>query len=1195
MALKKQNFDLIITDEALRKILSYRKISNNHAENLQKCINALSTKGVQSQLIKVKGANRPLWCHSVDNEHVLYFTIGKGQNKKEIRILEFCTDVSNNLDAINEMLLSAGEFENRELLKNSCIEEFESSDIFPLAPDIRIANLKHGLKTYLNPKTDDELDQVIATDEKMTCADELQWCKFRRLEDWRNPEDLSLRLGPKQERMIHKPRPLLLQGVAGSGKTTILVHMAHQYAQANQGKKKTLIVVYTNPLKSYVLSLLEGIFASGKKDESIDVYTWRELCDYLSEKVSKKKLNWIDEIERIYLHLKWHRKELNLSDKLSITDLLEIIRAVIKGRSVHQELIPFEDFKIMNLNEVSYNNYFERDMIYAAAECYQNYLDSNQYIDDMDAARYLMNKADKLPRWDLVLIDETQDYTLVQLRLMTALSWKPSGLVFLGDEHQVVYPSLFSWDRIKEAIFDVWNFHPPEIEYLNFNYRNPRPVSEMGNIIMSYRLNQLNNQRQDVYSNHSLTPKPIRIQVFKKKISDIIKLLANNIGSLGIIFHSQASTQIKQAQNLKFQGIGFRRAFLPQSVKGIEFDVVCLINFNIEYRNIVFPGKTELSNSCFLLMLNEVYVSLTRTRGQLIIVDATSRQKGLWDEVNIKKHITIVESEDRILEMIPSSYQVKNSAGWCSAAIDFEHQNVLSSAAECWERADEHEKAAFCYESIKNYKKAAKSFTKAENFIAAAESYVRINMFYDAALSYEKVNQFNKAANCYEKANHFEIAAKIWNKIGKSEKVAECYEKINNYKLAAQTWEKIGKFEKVAKCYEKTNNLKSAAQVWCKIGEFEKAANCYERTNSFKLAAQAWFRINNTRKAISCIEQIKHFSKKVAVLLNNNKLFKEEAIYWENLAKLSKHDINQMKEYFVHAAYAWKNAGILPNLSKTFRNSLQSENTSFNHIMYFYYSNKYDELLLNKKVYQAEQTWKEIKKINIFKDMHLFFRAGVFFEKIQKWILAAENFEKSYGHQKAGECYEKLSLWVKAAINYEKAELWSKAADNYKKAKLWVKAAGNYEKAELWSKAAFSYKKVKLWDKVADIAERAELWDEAAHSYERAELLDKAVENYERAELWNEAAYSYIKAQLWDKAAENYERAKLWDKAAYSYKKAKLWDKAAENYERARLWDKAAENYEKAELLDKAAENYEKAELWDKVLECSLKSQMYET
>ena len=1080
-------------------------------------------------MIKVKGANRPLWCHSIDDKHILYFTIGTGDQKKEIRILDFCSNVSNDI-VVQEMLLRAGEFSTKKLINNSCIEDSATCEEFPIAPDIKLEGLKHGLQTFLNPKTDEELDQIIAADEKIEHADDLKQCKFSLLKkSWPNINELIVRLDHKQKEIIKQKTPLLLQGVAGSGKTTILVHKAYKLAQSNQGKKKILIVVYTNFLKRYVLNLLETISLTGKKDECIDFYTWRELCEDLSKKIHVKKFNWIDEIERIALHLKWHRKELNLSDKLSITDLLEIIRAVIKGRSVNQPLLTFEEFKKLNLKEkFYYDDIIDTKMIYQAAVRYQNYLDLNKYIDDMDAARYLMNKLYKLPRWDFVLIDEIQDYTLVQIRLLTALSKNCSGLVFLGDEHQVVYPSLFSWDRVKEAISNVWNLLPPKIDYLNFNYRNPRSVSELGDAIMSFRFNQLNKNWNKVDSNHSLTPKPIRMKVPKKKISEIIKLLASNIGSLGIIFDAKSTTQVSQVQKWKFHGIGFRRAFLPQSVKGIEFDVVCLVNFNYKYKDLVSTGKTNSSEPGLFLMLNEVYVSLTRTRHQLIIIDASSRQDGLWDEDSIKQHFLMLESEERLLKIIPSSYQIKNSAGWCTAAIDFEHQDAFAPAAECWERAGEYEKAAFCYESINDYAKAVKLFIKGKDFKNAARIYERMNSFYNAALSYEQIEEYEKAAECYEKANNFRLAAIAWSKINKTDEAINCLKKI---------------------------------------------------------------------------DEVVEYSEEIIELFNKFELYKKEAICWEHIAKSSKHDYKELRKKLLNAAFAWNQSDFLPKLYEKFKHSLQSNNVEF--LMYTYYQYKYNELIDNKELNQLKDTWKKLKKINIFQNTRLFEKAGYFFYNSQQYTIAGENFEKAKLWKKAGACFQNVKLWTKAAYCYEKVKLWQEAGECFEKDKQWQKAgyyyekstlwlnAGNcFEKAKLWQRAGACFEKVKLWKKVGECFEKDKQWQKAGYYYEKDKQWHKAGNCFKNAGLWQEAGDCFLKAGQLHIAGECFENAKQWRKSGFCYKEAMLWEKAGENYERAEFLIDAAVCYTQIELWDKAGILYKKLGLWEDADRCFAKISM---
>jgi len=53
------------------------------------------------------------------------------------------------------------------------------------------------------------------------------------------------------------------------------------------------------------------------------------------------------------------------------------------------------------------------------------------------------------PRYDFLVVDEVQDLTAVQLRLILATLREPSQFLLCGDSNQIVHPNFFSWARVK--------------------------------------------------------------------------------------------------------------------------------------------------------------------------------------------------------------------------------------------------------------------------------------------------------------------------------------------------------------------------------------------------------------------------------------------------------------------------------------------------------------------------------------------------------------------------------------------------------------------------------------------------------------------------------------------------------------------------------------------------------------------------
>src|SRR5262249_21247151 len=90
-------------------------------------------------------------------------------------------------------------------------------------------------------------------------CDDLHGRSFRILKDLAGPMDLPVRLSPQQQRIVDAPLPLLVQGVAGSGKTTILAHFAFRQLARKAARQSVLIVTYTEELRRFTQALLAAI------------------------------------------------------------------------------------------------------------------------------------------------------------------------------------------------------------------------------------------------------------------------------------------------------------------------------------------------------------------------------------------------------------------------------------------------------------------------------------------------------------------------------------------------------------------------------------------------------------------------------------------------------------------------------------------------------------------------------------------------------------------------------------------------------------------------------------------------------------------------------------------------------------------------------------------------------------------------
>lgn len=109
---------------------------------------------------------------------------------------------------------------------------------------------------------------------------------------------------------------------------------------------------------------------------------------------------------------------------------------------------------------------------------YRQYKQRTGLMDFTDLLEGLLEVPDKLPMLDALIIDEAQDLSKIQWRLVTQLARRSQRFFIAGDDDQALY----SW-----AGADVHSFlsHPGEVVVLDQSYRVPAKVHALANAIVT--------------------------------------------------------------------------------------------------------------------------------------------------------------------------------------------------------------------------------------------------------------------------------------------------------------------------------------------------------------------------------------------------------------------------------------------------------------------------------------------------------------------------------------------------------------------------------------------------------------------------------------------------------------------------------------------------------------------------------------
>lgn len=323
---------------------------------------------------------------------------------------------------------------------------------------------------------------------------------------------------------------LIVQGIAGSGKTSVALHRIAflLYRIANLNSKNILIFSPNNIFTEYISNVLPELgedntysitFTSFLKDK---IKEYKIIEDFTSFIERYYKGNVIDKdvikykqsdeiIEDINSYLNdlinnatftdnlifdryvfYTKEELNnmLKNRYSRFPIFERIKQMsIKisemnydGRTTKSKSIEKELYKIINISK-DYKKIY-KDFYVSNYSKYHSYIDNGKSINYEDACLFLYIKS-ILDGFDTnhyikqVVIDESQDYTKLQY-LIIKNTFKTANYTILGDINQTINP-YYKYDSL-EVLKDI--FDSSKYLELNKTYRSTSKIIEYTNNIL---------------------------------------------------------------------------------------------------------------------------------------------------------------------------------------------------------------------------------------------------------------------------------------------------------------------------------------------------------------------------------------------------------------------------------------------------------------------------------------------------------------------------------------------------------------------------------------------------------------------------------------------------------------------------------------------------------------------------------------
>ena len=308
--------------------------------------------------------------------------------------------------------------------------------------------------------------------------------------------DLLLNLDPSQQRVVDLPSggAIVVQGVAGSGKTAVLLHRICRLLRGGTllEPRTMLLLTFNRSLASAARELLDAL--GGDATRAVEVQTLHRWCLRYAGVRTDRLMSPAERRQRLAAAVREATQEGPDSAVWSYPQSFwedEVHR--IKGHGARR----LEAYlRIQRVGAQRPLGPGPRRAVWRAYERFTRSCRDASKLDWDDVVRMAHDRLERhgasAPRYDHVFLDEAQDLTMVGIRVAAALARGP-GELFVGyDPAQSIYERGFRW---KDAGVTV---HGGRSFAFHRNYRNTRQILEAARpVLAAVRREQAGTSKDD--------------------------------------------------------------------------------------------------------------------------------------------------------------------------------------------------------------------------------------------------------------------------------------------------------------------------------------------------------------------------------------------------------------------------------------------------------------------------------------------------------------------------------------------------------------------------------------------------------------------------------------------------------------------------------------------------------------------------
>ena len=487
--------------------------------------------------------------------------------------------------------------------------------------------------------------------------DEELWLKIQK-----NNEFGNLSLLPEQTDFLENfTFPKYINGQAGSGKSTILYYLfsnIYYYKCADEIKGDIIFLTENEKLLSHTVNSIYDLIINNPEfqlsQEDADLINlnrnFNSFKEFLKSFLPKKE-NFNDDYYLDFSKFKvlYDDSAINvkIKKKFSAELVWFLVTTYVYGYDSdkimtsdnYQDLMPREGKEIISHDDF---RIIENEII---NPFYNKLLNESGFWNKITLINYLKKNNLVNRSYEVIFCDEAQDFSKVELEFIISISMykqynldnvKQFPIVFAGDALQTVNPTGFKSEVLTSMIYKsltdpIIGFKLNQNDLIftpQFNYRSSPSIVKLANAIQNWRKHQLGetifdfqkSKRNDNYVNQNLivfinnTEFENMIEVQDKiEYKTIIVPVNNN----EIEEFKEEFPILKRYKNI----------ITPIDAKGLDFSEVAIFGFG----DYALKNKFGLYENKFFF--NKLYVSVTRSRDELIIIDSENSKLNFWNQI----------------------------------------------------------------------------------------------------------------------------------------------------------------------------------------------------------------------------------------------------------------------------------------------------------------------------------------------------------------------------------------------------------------------------------------------------------------------------------------------------------------------------------------------------------------------------------